>query len=88
MNEHDEVVRSDSEKGTRSSSDVDGVNPKSTSESSWEKLSSGSVSDTIAQLELESQNPKDGLLQTLKRYEPNPSMRVGGIKSRVAPTVL
>eukprot|EP00959_Pyramimonas_sp_CCMP1952_P132239 2764791-Pyramimonas_sp.AAC.1 len=87
--EHEELVKSDSDRGTRGSGREAG---RSVSDSEWERLpsspGSGSVSDTIAQLEMESNNPRDALLQTLKSCEHIPDMRVGGIKSRVAPTVL
>ena len=87
LNEHEDLVKSDSDKGTRGSGRDAG---RSSSESDWERLPSspGSVSDTIAQLEMESKNPKEALLKTLRSYEHVPHMKVGGIKSRVAPTVL
>ena len=46
------------------------------------------VAEHIQQLEIESRNPREGLLETLRQYKTVQGQRVGGIRTRVAPTVL
>ena len=54
----------------------------------WQRHNADQQDRAVAQLEIESRNPKDGLLATLKSYREVDGGRVGGVQARVAPTVL
>eukprot|EP00959_Pyramimonas_sp_CCMP1952_P072792 1521110-Pyramimonas_sp.AAC.1 len=89
LNEHEGVVQRDSARATAGSTPT----PVSSSGSSgsWDKIGNDldhPLKDQIVQLKLESANPRDSLLNVLQQYRPSIGSQVGGVRTRVAPTVL
>ena len=51
-------------------------------------LSDGQVREQISRLEKDAMNPREALLSSLRLYNGQEGGRVGGVKTRVAPTIL